>query len=109
MGGHIQAYAIYDGKLFVVIHIRHLLRTMNKVVLIGGGEDVIGDEKYEWVIWKESIICPSIVCRSVYCVNLRKLVFGMRYLYLLYSHIGSISNDWVWGYVQHINNLDTRI
>ena len=58
---------------------------------------VTGDEKYECVIWKESIIWLMMAFGSVYCDSLRGSLLGVRYLYLWYNHTTSCSNDCVGG------------
>jgi hypothetical protein len=49
------------------------------------------------VILNVSMSRSSISDGSVYCDFLRGFVFGMRYLYLLYSHMISIVKDCLGG------------
>jgi hypothetical protein len=55
---------------------------------------VTGEEKYEVLILNNVMIWSRISVGSVYCDFLRGSVFGIRYLYLSYSHATSVSNDW---------------
>jgi hypothetical protein len=57
-------------------------------------EQVTGEEKYEVVILNIVMIWSKSSIGSVKWDSLSGSVFGIRYLYLLYSHIISISNDW---------------
>ena len=58
---------------------------------------VTGDEKYEWLILKDVIRKSSIGVGIVYWARLSGSFFGIRYLYLWYSHTIFVSNDWVGG------------
>jgi hypothetical protein len=55
---------------------------------------VIGDEKYEVLMLNSIMINSRISVGIVYCDFLRGFVLGIRYLYLLYSHMISVSNGW---------------
>ena len=55
----------------------------NCLSLIG---HVTGDEKYECVMWKESMICLRMSFGSVYCKSLRESFLGNLYLYRWYNH-----------------------
>jgi hypothetical protein len=55
---------------------------------------VTGEEKYEVLILNNVMIWSRISVGSMKCDFLGGSVFGIRYLYLLYSHITSVSNDW---------------
>ena len=58
---------------------------------------VIGDEKCECVIWKESMMCSRMTFGSVYWESLRGSFLDILYLYRWYNHITSFSNDCVGG------------
>ena len=58
---------------------------------------MIGDVKYECVIWKEFIICSRMSFGSVYCESLRGSLLGSLCLYLWYSHTTFFLNDCVGG------------
>ena len=58
---------------------------------------VTGDEKYEWLILNDIIRKSSIGVGIVYWSRLSGSFFGIRYLYLWYSHTISVSNDCVGG------------
>ena len=66
----------------------------NYLSLIG---HATSDEKYECVIWKESLICSMMLFGSVYCESLRGSLLGNLYLYLWYNHTTFFSNDCVRG------------
>ena len=52
---------------------------------------VTGDEKYEWLILNDVIRKSSIGVGIVYWSRLSGSFFGIRYLYLWYSHTISVS------------------
>ena len=58
---------------------------------------VTSDEKYECVMWKESMMCSRMSFGSVYCESLRGSFLGNLYLYRWYNHTTSFSNDCVGG------------
>ena len=58
---------------------------------------VIGDEKYECVIWNVFMKFSSMAFGSVYWESLRGSFLGVLYLYILYSHVIYVLNDWVGG------------
>ena len=54
---------------------------------------VSGDEKYECVIWKESIMCSRMAFGNVYCESSRGSFLGNMYLYCWYNHTTLFLND----------------
>ena len=48
-------------------------------------------------MWKKSIMVSRMAFGSVYCESLRGLFLDILYLYLLYSHATSFSNDYMGG------------
>ena len=58
---------------------------------------MIGDVKYECVIWKEFIICSRMSFGSVYCESLRGSLLGSLCLDLWCNHTTFFLNDCVGG------------
>ena len=56
-----------------------------------------GDEKYEWLILNVVMRKLSMGVGIVYWASFRGSFFGIRYLYLWYNHIISVSNGCVGG------------